>query len=234
MGYLDPPQPAILIAQSRSGSVFLSHCLDSHYQIGCDRGEPFNHRFPWQRLGVPHRDLAAALWRRQGYRVTMFKVSYRQFKNGFITPELLQEFRPKIIHLYRLNVLRAIISSALSTLTVDGKINHPLHTYEPVVQQEVELDCSTLLEEIEDYLAKVNRIRNVLAEFDVLELNYEQITKGSTGRLSKSITNNICKFLGVDKGVMGAELVRLNPNPTITNQVEVKDTLAETPYRWML
>jgi hypothetical protein len=234
MGYFDPPQPAILIAPSRSGSVFLSHCLDSHYQIGCDRGEPFNHRFPWQRLGVPHRDLAAALWRRQGYRVTMFKVSYRQLKNGFVTLDLLQEFQPKIIHLYRLNVLAAIISAHLTTLSVAGKIDHPMHTYEPVVQQEVELDCSTLPNDIETYLAKVNRIRNALAEFDVLELNYEQITKGSTGRLSKPIANNICKFLGVGKGSMSAELVRLNPNPTITNQAEVEATLAETPYRWML
>jgi hypothetical protein len=232
--YFDPAQPAILIAPSRSGSVFLSHCLDSHYQIGCERGEPFNPRFPWQKLGVPHRDLALALWRRRGYRVTMFKVSYRQFRNGFVTLDLLLEFRPKVIHLHRMNVLEAIISAQLTTLSVAGKTDHPMHTYEPVAQRELELNCSTLIDQIKAYRGKVELMRMVLAEFDVLELEYETITKGSTAQLPRSVAGMTCDFLDVDRRPMGAELARLNPNPIITNRAEVEETLAGTPYGWML
>jgi LPS sulfotransferase NodH len=235
--YFEAPQPAIIIAQSRSGSTFLSHCLDSHYDIGCERDGPFGpHRY-WQKLGASHRELARALWCRGGYRVSMFKVTARQVKNGFITPEMLKEVRPKVINLHRENILKALVSATLSTAAYHGEIDHPLQTYETVPQREVALDCTMLVDEIEAYRAKLDKMRQLLAGLglEVLDLSYEQLTGGKeVEQLPIDITRTICEFLGVAVMPLYARLKKLNPAPIITNRDEIEATLKDTPYRWML
>lgn len=231
--YFDPPQPAIIIAQSRSGSSFLCHCLDSHYQIGCERGELFSLRYGWQKLGVGHRDLIVAFWGRLGYRVSMFKVGYKQIRFGYMTAEILQEFKPKVIHLYRNNVLNAIISRNLGER--ENELKHPVHTYEPVKQQEVEIDCNTLLDNIEEYLQQIDTTRHQLLDgLEVLELTYEAIGNNQS-LLPQAIANNICQFLGVAGDMsMFSEMVKVNPAPIIMNKEQIRETLKGTGHEWML
>lgn len=233
-GYFNPPQPAILIAPSRSGSTFLCHCLDSHYQIACERGEPFSPSHNWQRLRADHRKLALALWQREGYRVAMFKASYRQLKNGFVTLDLLREVGPKVIHLHRENIFQAIVSAQLCTATVEGRSGHPVHSYEPVEQQQVEVDCETLVAGIEDYRLRVEQMQQLLSEFETLELTYEQVARfPHSQKLYPPVRDRICEFLGVQPTSMGSEMVRVNPAPIILNRARVKSTLGKE-YGWML
>ena len=235
MEYYSDPQAAIVIAQSRSGSTFLCHCLDSHPQIGCERGGPFDTRFnKWHELGVEHRALAAALWRRRGYRVSMFKVTQRQFKNGYMTTDVLREFQPKIIYRHRVNVFNALVSSVLATASRDGKASGPIHTYQAVKQQEIKIDCDSLIDRIEVYLQRTEAMRQVLSEFDdVLELTYERIVTGGSPRLAIQAIDKICTFLGVDWHEMQSETVKINTAPIISNEGQVKYTLRDTAYDWM-
>jgi hypothetical protein len=234
MNYFDLPQPALVIAPSRSGATFLCHCLDSHFQIACERSEPFGELFYWHHLGINHRDLAIALWQRIGYRASMFKLSYRQLRNGYITTETIKEFNPKIIHLHRLNIFEAIVSATLNTLVRDGKLDHPMHTYEPVEQQSIKINCNTLLADIEGYAYRVTRMQQALDALDTIEVTYEEITSdGMT--LPEKVAGRICDFLGVNNDmVMFSELTRLNYAPEIVNIEKVKKVLAGTGHEWML
>lgn len=234
MKYTDLPQPAILIAHSRSGSTFLSHCLDSHPQICCERGGPFNMAHTWLKTGISHHDLAMALWQREGCLVSMFRITQRQFKNGYVTMETLREFQPKILYLSRRNVLRAFISSELATASVRGKSSHPLHSYQPVDQQELALDCATLVTRIDDYFARTEATLNTLSEFGLLHLTYEEITTPDSSKLAEPAAAKIVDFLGVNYAPMGCEMVKINSAPVIVNWPEVVDTLAGTDYEWML
>ena len=234
MNYYDDPQPALIIAQSRSGSTFLCHCLDSHLQICCERGGPFDTHFnKWHTLGVSHRDLARVLWQRRGYQVSAFKITQRQFKNGYVTLGTVREFQPKIIYLHRLNVLKALISSELATAFRDGKGNHPIHSYKQQRQQSIKLDCSTLVNKIDDYLQRTETTIKALSEFDLLALNYEEITRNKRG-LQKPIGLNICEFLNVPYKPMASETIKVNSKPIITNLDKVTKTLKGTGHEWML
>lgn len=232
MKYADKPTPAILIAHSRSGSHFLASCLDSHNQICCERGGPFNPRNAWLNTGITPYALASALWQREGCRVSMFRITQRQFKNGYVTLDTMREFKPRVLYLYRENILKSIISAQLSTAAVKGDIEHPLHTYEPVEQRRVTLDCNGLIAKIDDYVARTEKTKELLGEFPLLNLTYEQIAED--GKMPVGVAHKICDFLGVRHAAMYSELVKLNTAPVITNLSKVESTLAGTEYEWML
>jgi hypothetical protein len=84
--------------------------------------------------------------------------------------DLLKEVKPLVIHLYRENVLEALISSQLCTAAMKDDGDYPVHSYEPVEQQEVEVNCKTLVGEIESYLSKVDWMQKLLADFRTLTL----------------------------------------------------------------
>lgn len=235
MNYTDLPQPAILIAHSRSGSTFLSHCLDSHPQICCERGGPFNPAHTWLKTGISNHNLAWALWERQGCRVSMFRITQRQFKNGYVTLETMREFEPKVIYLSRKNILRAFISSQLATAAVQGELNHPLHSYKAVEQQELTLDCDGLLEKIRDYEKRTKHTLKTLSEFPLLHLTYEDITPmDDSGELPDEAANNITGFLDVCNCPMKSDLKKVNTKPVVKNWDDIVGVLGDTEYEWMV
>ena len=221
MNYTDPPTPAILIAHSRSGSTFLSHCLDSHPQICCERGGPFNPAHGWLKTGISHRNLARALWSRQGCRVSMFRITQRQFKNGYVTLDTLREFKPKVVYLSRRNILQAFVSSELAMATTKGESTHPLHSYEPVKQQELTLDCDTLIDRLENYEQRTTKALETLAGLKVLQLAYEDIISPDHSGLAESVVGLITDFLEVDRFLMTSELKKVNTQPDILNWVDI-------------
>jgi hypothetical protein len=150
-----------------------------------------------------------------------------------MTASILQEFKPKVIHLYRHNVLNAIISRNLGEQ--ENTLDHPIHSYEPVKQQEVTIDCDTLLDKIKEYLQQVDTIQRQLLEgLEVLELIYEIIDSNDAG-LSQSVADRICRFLGVAEGIpMFSEMIKVNTAPVIMNKEQVRETLKGSEYEWML
>ena len=66
------PTPFAIVAASRSGGTFLTHCLDSHPQVSCERDSPLDEAGPWLTwLDVSERAILRALWGRGGYRAAV-------------------------------------------------------------------------------------------------------------------------------------------------------------------
>lgn len=229
--------PAILIAPSRTGGTMLSHMLDSHYRICCDRDEPLNPDRYWKKLGLSGGMLMRALWSRDGYDVSMFRASYRHIGGDELST--MVDVMPRVIHLWRENALRTFVSASLNTLAIAGKIRYPVNTYTSIKQQRIEIDCGTIVNQLDRYTSRVHAVKNVLSDFDVLELTYEQLTHGNTSisKLSPGITCSICKFLGVPSMDMKTNLVKLNTSPLceiVTNWNSVVETLKGTAYECQL
>jgi len=240
------PRPAILIATSRSGSTFLLHCLDSHPQIGCERSEPLDHiTGPWRHLGVEPIELMKALWNRPGYRVAMFKLSYKQ-STKFIKLNVLQEMNVPIIHLHRRNPLRTLVSSVINTAAVAGELNHPTHSFEEVKPITVRLDPQTVIPECRKHFGKVRMMRKYLSKFGLplLKLAYEDlpahkdIDGNLTTFLAADIQIEICDFLEVKSSYPMFSLTRrINPKALpdiIENWEEVKAVLESSEFEMFL
>jgi hypothetical protein len=210
------PRPAVLISTSRSGSIFLLNALDSHLQIGCERDEPFSPASGWQTLGVAPEDLMWALWRRPGYRVAMFKLSYRQARG--LGWEILQEAGASIIHLHRENVLRVIVSSAINTAARQGELEHPAHSFERVQPVQIRLRPEVFIAECERYGRNVQDMLSRLRSLGLplLELTYEDLVwkeGNEAGQVEAETTVKICEFLGVGERPLTSETRRINPAP---------------------
>ena len=228
------PQKAVVVAPSRSGGTWLCHCLDSHYQIGCERDEPLSPRRSFAKLNAYHGEIMNALWDRGGYRVTMFKVTYRQL--GDTGPEILQHNKVKVVHLYRRNGLRVLVSSLVNTAAVNGEIDYPLHSFEATEAQRVTVNAGALVTEIERYLDNIELVTRQLAGLLVKELHYEQLI-GRDGGMRLDRQYELCKFFDIIPMPMRSDMVRLNPEPLnelIANYGDVEAVLKPTKYRWML
>lgn len=228
------PMPAALVATNRSGSTLLLHCLDSHPQIGCERNEPLSPREPWARLKVKRHDLMRVLWRRGGYRVSMFKLTYRQLR--WVGTEILQENEVRLIHLHRRNALRVIVSSVINTAVVRGEMEHPPHSFEPVRQvATVRLEPEEFVASCHSYLDKVRAMRRRLKGLGlpVLYLTYSDLV-GQEGREVRQLPVRtvcwICDHLRVDRYPMYSQTRRINPRPLaeiVENWQEVRAAVVE-------
>lgn len=229
------PKPAVLIATSRSGSTMLMHCLDSHPQIGCERYEPLNSDSPFMgRTSQNRKAVMRILWERPGYRVAMFKMTYRHIK--WVGWDLFYEYNPVILHLHRDNALRAILSSMINTAAVKGELDYVSHSYIPLPAPKIEVPLKKLWIELDRYEAAVLDMAKRLKEtgFPVVYLTYEQLTDNrQTNQLNPDVTSTICSALRIDEHVMYNQLVKLNKQPldqSIINWDEVREEFANTQY----
>jgi hypothetical protein len=211
------PRPAVLVAASRSGSTFLLHCLDSHPQIGCERVEPLCPKRVWRTMGMDRHDLMRVFWQRPGYRVSMFKLSYRQFR--WAKPPIFKEYKPLILHLYRGNVLRVVVSSIINTAAVAGELAYPIHSFEEATKPtRLKLDPADFLARCRKYTGNVEKMIAELSalELPVLHLTYEDLIGYAGGlmtTLDRMATFRICDFLQVRVTQMISETKRVNPWP---------------------
>ena len=211
------PKPAVLISTSRSGSTFLLNALDSHYQIGCERSEPLNHKTgPWRDVEIDRHQLMNALWSRPGYRVSMFKLSYRQA--GWVGLKTIKKRRALIIHLHRENVVRVIASSMINTMAVAGKLNHPTHSFTTPKPVKVAVDVAKFMNECRKYQGKVaGMVRDLDAlDMPVKYLTYEDLIGYEGNEVEEVQTktaNSICDFLEVNRFPLFSETKRINPQP---------------------
>lgn len=214
------PSPAALIATNRSGSTFLLNAIDSHPQIGCERSEPLDPRGYWAALveegGLSRQALLRFLWRRPGYRVVMFKLSYRHTQ--WVGVDILKEVGAVLIHLHRENVVRMGISSLINTAAVNGEIKHPIHTFKPVKPVLIRVDVGPFIYDSLAHLKKVEVMKKRLARLGrpLLFLTYEDLV-GYEGKEADEVmpgtAETICRHLGVDSMPLVSYTRRVNPQP---------------------
>ena len=235
------PRPALLVAASRSGGTFLAHCLDSHIDIGCERGEPLHRDHIWQDYSTfSANDLLRQMLGRPGYRVSMCKVSYRQL--DLIALTSLQEDRVSLIHLCRENVVRIVASALINTMAHKGEIDHPIHSFQRPPPVTLLADIDHFLAECARYEASVDAMLVHLRGLSspLLELTYEQVI-GEGWADAKSVVPQagdvICDFLLVGRQSLRASLKRINPYPLsmiFTNWTDLAPALSAAGYgQWV-
>lgn len=215
------PRPAILVTTARSGSTFLAHCLDSHPQIGCERGEPFSPTYLWRvGLKLDTETILSLMLDRPGYDVAMFRVMYRPWRRLGLAA-LAQERGASIVHNERENALRVAVSADINTrlLAGDKRLKgHRVHTYEPLPPVHVTVKVSHILNEMLRYRANVAQMKEELAALGLpfLCITYAQIVGGEGNEataLPEDTGRELCEFLGVEYSPMASSLRRVNPRP---------------------
>lgn len=239
------PLPFLIVFTPRGGSTFLAHCLDSHPQVGCLRGEPLREGFIWRKVfrnATPEQLLAVA-FNRPGYHAAGCRVTRRCFKE--IEARWLQRRKVRIMFLYRENVLRIILSSIINTRRGDGKHNalsEQYHTYERVPMVRINLDVKHFLSECERYTESVaDIIRRVSAlKLPTLYLTYAEIVGGEGSEaehIPSEVGDKICDFLRVDRLKLYAQLKRTNPEPIrdiVTNWAELRKAVRKSKFKQWL
>ena len=122
------PHRFLMVFTQRGGSTFLAHCLDSHPDIGAERGEPLHEQHIWHGTlqDVPPSALLRLILDRPGYKATVARVTYRHYK--LIDTAYLKRL-DGIIHLHRENVVRITFSSWMNRRGL-----RETHTYERLPQ----------------------------------------------------------------------------------------------------
>lgn len=211
------PAPATLIATNRSGSTFLLNALDSHPQIGCERSEPLDPKGAWTALKLDRKELLHFLWSRPGYRVAMFKLSYRQIQR-WVGVDILKEANARLIHLHRENVVRMGVSALINTAAVKGEIVHPIHTFAPVPAASIWVDSGPFIYNCLAYLKKVGAMKGRLKDLGLplLCLTYEDLV-GYEGNEPDEVmaqtAQTICHHLEVKSIPLISYTRRVNPQP---------------------
>lgn len=218
------PVPFLVIATSRSGGTFLTHCLDSHPQISCERDSPLDPASYWREWlsfegigSVNEADLLHALWCRSGYHVAGFKLSYRQARRVGLE-WLATSVNGKVIHLYRASPVRTVLSSCINTAVQQGGLRHPVHTYETVMEPaRITVDAGWFLSECHRYVENVDAMMASLTETcdgSWLSLSYDIIVGGEGNeaeRMPEAVAWALCSWLGVERQSLTSGLRRVNP-----------------------
>jgi len=230
----EPLSSAVIIAGGRTGGTFLAHCLSSHPDIFCDRGEPLHHASVWHtNLTLDRVKLLYCLTHMQGYRVSMCKLLYQQaFK-----PEVwdyVVKTQPRVIWLTRDNTIRQAVSIILNRLAREGKIEHPAHSFDDVKPVQVELAPDQVLGMARKVAALYEYARNELTKMGaVLHITYEQVAQND-GKLSAVVGREVCEFLDVRYRAMACDLKRVNPLPLkkiVTNWRDVSAAIKGSEFR---
>jgi hypothetical protein len=233
------PRKAIIVAGSRVGSAMLANALDSHPQISCEREAPLDHKTSvYLREGLSVEQTLRIVLSRPGYQWCMCKISYRQLAKTVSLDTLKTLGVERIIHLWRENALRVVVSAALNTSAQNGEREHPTHAWETPEVSQIELDPAWVLSEMQRYETNVQAMQAQLAVcgVPVLELIYEYIAPQTyeNGRLSEETHNQLWDFLGIWKILLQTKTKLINPYPLseiITNWPDVK---APPLHSWLI
>jgi len=234
-------QGALIVAAIRSGGTFLAHCLSNHSQIYCDRAESLHHRSVWCKVGMDRRHLLAALLNQSGYQVSMCKLIYVQaFTEGIW--EWIVKRQPRVIWLYRENVLRQALSVYLNRqVRQAGVLKRPQHTFRETKPITVEIEPMRFVRLARSLIAYDKQAKARLAALrEVLPLTYVDVVGGEDARAERlplATTKRVCAFLGVDYELLRCELKRVNPFPLhemIGNWRDVRKAIKESEFADLL
>lgn len=140
--------------------------------------------------------------------------------------------------LERKNYLRKIVSSLVAShrgqfsAKQDEKIDQP-GVKVSVEAVQIDSQCKTLLEHLEQYSRDIEQVRDALANRNFLYLTYEDDVMAGPD----VAYNKVCEFLGVSTVPVTVNYRKTTPFPlhrVISNFDEVRDALEGTRFEWML
>ena len=216
------PKRVILVAHPRSGSTMLATALDSHPDIGFERGEPFSPTHIWRQMSAEYhhgtfwRETAAVLLNRPGYRIVGFRVTYKTIPDGFW--KMVQGNNVKIIHLTRENVLRTLISAEINTAVDIGQIDHYNHTFYMPAEAPPPLivDPHKMLEQarkLTQWDAEITR-QSEKWSGEWYALTFEDMVglgRGGIAQIPVELNRELCEFLEVRNERLVTTTRRVNP-----------------------
>ena len=252
----------LIITQPRSGSSFLTSCLNSHPQIHCPRGSLFTKRnlspIKGFKPGFLTVDRKKSPYYK--YRSSSFK---RQFAHRFRRNKLIHEFLSAWYARYQeseavgFKVNYSQISKYPATISWvkqnDVKIIHLVrknllkrhvsnkiavtrdvhHSKEALKPIKVFIDPKILLEDFRRRQNRFERYRKLFRDFPFLEVSYESMVADQNTE-----TGKVLKFLGMNQLMaLTTDLVKVNPDSLgeiIENYDTVKQTLMDTEFKGFL
>lgn len=227
-------KPFLIIAMPRSGGTLLSHCLDSHPQIYCHRGEPLHKRDSFREY-LDQNDALRIATSMRGYEWSGAKITthyYRGLGGQLWLNSFFLDFEAKIIFLYRQDLLRLIVSEAIRKLDKENGLH--AHAYEKRQLVRVELNIETIAIEYHTLNKRRQIIRDSLLPFNPLELSYEEMTENDEiSHLSRNLVSKLTNFFEVAKYPLFSLLRKRNNfplNEIILNYQEVIEVLKGLGY----
>jgi len=206
----------VIVAHTRSGGTFLAHCLSNHTQIFCDRGEPLLSGFSYKRYLDRPEQILDLVWRACHYRVAGCKITYKQFSPAVEGHCIANNV--KVIHLRRENLLRVVVSQAITGMVQTGKLeNHVAHSDEILAPIKIHLPAPALCGRIAKMEEAIEDMTRRLSKFDTYPLTYNRLVGGEDQMTTTEIPGNegpeLCEFLGVKYEPLHASLKRVNRYP---------------------
>jgi len=239
MSPIKTARPAILIAHTRSGGTFLAHCLSTHPDIFCPRGEPLYTRHSW-RQSLPHHVPSSAILgcilNAFQYEVGMCRITYIQ-ANADVC-DYLCSVNARVIILERQNLLRCAVSQTIMGMATRGEVWYPLHSTQTVDPPGVTLCPSVVLEKCRwqaEWQVKMYKMSKDWP-LRVLRLTYADIVGGemvNADRLPLAVARTITGFLGVEQYPMLSPLRAISPyslRSIVTNWDELKTVIQQSEF----
>ena len=239
MSPIKTARPAILIAHTRSGGTFLAHCLSTHPDIFCPRGEPLLPSHSWRQSlprHVPSSAILGCILHAFHYEVGMCRITYVQANTEVC--DYLRSVEAKVILLERQNLLRCAVSQTLMNMTSRGEIEYPLHSVQTVALPGVTLRPLAVLERCRwqaEWQANMRKTSRSL-KLRVLRLTYVDIVGGemvNADRLPLATTERITSFLGVEQYPMLSPLRAVSPRllrDIVANWDELKAVIQKSEF----
>lgn len=235
----------LILFTPRAGSAFLAYSLDNHPQIGCEHGEPLNETLePWHHYApkVPCLSWLRIMLNRSGYDVCACRVNYRIWRRLTDAHTEVWQEPDKIIHLWRENVVRVLVSSIINTRGIRQDENYEIHVTEHMPIAQVRIAPDGFIDQCDKYLRQVDEMREAIDKggTDTHWLTYARLV-GGEGREASQIpqhtADELCDFLGVERQTLGCRLKRTNPEPLsaiVENWEELRAVIARSSYAWCL
>ncbi len=210
------PKRVVLVAHPRSGSTMLATALDSHNDIGFERGEPFSDTQIWMQNFRNKRRIFRIMLNRPGYKVVGFRVTYKSIPPGFW--KMVRGNTVKVIHLTRENILRTLISAEINTAVREGKIEYPNHSFyiSAIAPAPLIVNTDKMLERARKLVQWNMEITSRVEEQSGrnYSLTYEDLVGegyGSIAQIPVDINRELCEFLEVKNQRLVTVTRRLNP-----------------------
>ena len=225
------PNPAIVVADCRTGGSFFCTCLSNHPAIFCERGEVLHWQSEWLHTISDAKDRLNLVFRQAWYEASMCKILSRHALEGKLWEFLKSYSDMKIIFLEREDILAQALSWEMNVI-IRGQ-GGSSHSFFGRDKTKYKLDPEKVIWRYDSIVNRLVRSREILEEatIPVLYLTYEQLTGGrETFKIESKVANEICTFLGVEYWSLFTRMNKMHTVPweeQIINWPEVQNALCE-------
>jgi hypothetical protein len=246
--------PFIIWFNERSGSTHLTSLLNSHPEVTCFpeiffKGEGLAKSDLFEKSKIADvpiflDNLFSFQWGVNEPNIVIqtenmtpmavgFKLKYNQLvKYPKVWSYLLnQKHKIKVIHIVRRNLLSTLVSSAMIP-KLYAKFGRPnLHRNVSLegVQRSVNLNPNTILDELKKLDAKITQNRQLILDFDTIEVSYENLLNHRNETCKR-----ILRFLNVNDNETLSSNFQKIMSPSIENSINnidaIRESIADSKY----